>query len=96
MSQLNAFIEHLQHDAQLQARLQEANTHEALVERVLAEGQALGYDLDASEIRQRLTAYNRRDLELTDAELAVVSGGGKSMNIYCLTNVDCTVSEVCA
>ena len=75
MSQPSEFVPKVQHDAQLKDRLKEATSEEMLVERVLAETHALGYDLDASEIRQRLAAYSG-DFELTDADLDAVSGGG--------------------
>ena len=79
MSQLNEFTEHVLQDAQLQARLKTAESDEVLVERVLAEGKALGYDLDASEVRQRLTAVEEQEnTELSEAELRLVSGGAKS------------------
>ena len=83
MSNLNAFIEHVQQDAQLQARLKEATSEEMLIERVLAEAKTLGYALDAGKIRQRLTAIQNEDADSSDAELAVVSGGGKTG--YCIT-----------
>ena len=51
MSHLDAFSQHLKASPDLQARLREAKTEDALVERVLAEAEALGYSLSADEVR---------------------------------------------
>lgn len=75
MSQLNNFIRHVRQDPALQERLKEAENNEVLVEHVLAEGKVLGYDLDATEIRQRLRA-TQDQVELSDADLDLVSGAG--------------------
>ena len=90
MSHLSAFIEAVQKDAQLRQRLQAAKTDDDLIERVLAEAKTLGYELDAGEIRQRLTVVQNQNAELSDAELDLVSGGGKTG--YCISE-DCTYSK---
>lgn len=74
MSQLDAFAQKVQQDPDLQERLKGAESEAQLVERVLSEAQALGFDLDAEEIHQRLTV-TQDDTELSDAELDAVAGG---------------------
>ena len=81
MSQLEAFGQHLKETPELQARLREAESEDALVEQVLAEAEALGYALSADEVRQRL-ALNQENVELSDAELGTVTGGA-TMGIIC-------------
>ena len=74
MSHLNAFGQHLKANPDLQAQLRQAETEGALIERVLAEAEALGYSLSADEVRQRLAA-NQESRELSEAELDTATGG---------------------
>ena len=95
MSHLDAFAQHLLQNPDLQDRLRQAESEDALVEQVLAEAKKLGYALDAGEIRQRLTAVHK-GADLSDAELAAVSGGGKTD--YCWTEYctdGCSASVAC-
>lgn len=74
MSQLDAFAQKVQQDPALRERLTGAENEDELVERILTEAKALGYDLKAEEIRQRLTTM-QDDAELSDTELDTISGG---------------------
>lgn len=76
MSDLNAFAQHLQQDSDLLEQLRNINGQDTLVERVVKEGQALGYDLKPEEVRQRLNT-GQHESELTDADLDSVTGGAK-------------------
>ena len=88
MSQLAAFIEVLQQSPTAMQDLKGITNPDALTKRLVAQAQALGYDVSAEEVQSFLT-LSQPEAELGDQELAQVTGGGQ-------TYFDCTgIPNVC-
>ena len=74
MSQLKTFTDKVRQDAALRARLTAGIPGEdTLVERIIAEAEALGHDLDTEEVRALVQAAGE-ERELSDADLQQVAG----------------------
>ena len=75
MSQLSAFLEALRHDPEALEQLKALREPDAVVAHLVETAHARGFEVTAEEIRanQRISTSV---VELCDADLSAVSGGG--------------------